>query len=170
MKSECAREEDVLDMLAAQRWPGRCDPELMAHIGACTVCNDLLTAASALREDQDEVWRHARVPPSSLVWWRAQARARDEAARAAVRPIAFVQGVSAASAVWLALSLVRAFPIRFRIDWHGWVAILRAGVPDLSTAAHSVPGGPSLLIAVAASLLLAPVVLFFIVREVLREE
>src|SRR5919107_557958 len=151
MRTECAREEDVLDMLSAQRWPGRCDPELIAHIRACTVCDDLVTAASALRDDHEDIWRDARVPASSLVWWRAQARAREEAARAAVRPIAFVQGVAAASAVWLALSLLRAFPIRFGADWHGLITMLRTGLPDVSAAAHSVPGGTSLLMAVAAS-------------------
>jgi hypothetical protein len=33
----CAREEDVLDMLAARRWPDRCEPELEEHIRACGI-------------------------------------------------------------------------------------------------------------------------------------
>jgi hypothetical protein len=170
MRIECAREDDVLDMLAAQRWPRRCDAELMAHISECRLCDDLVTAAAALRDDQDRTWREARVPASSLVWWRAQSRAREEAARAAVRPIAFVQGVAAASAVWIAVSMLRAFPIRFRAGWHGLAGIVRAGMPDVSALMQAVPGGAPLLMAVAASILLAPVVLFFVVREVLREQ
>ena len=39
------------------------------------------------------------------MWWRAQVRARTEAARLASRPITVVQGISAATAVGVMLAL-----------------------------------------------------------------
>src|SRR3954468_14985839 len=95
---ECPREQDVLDAVAANRWPGRCDADLEAHILACAVCSDLAIAGAALRAEHDQAWSEARIPTSSAVWWRAQVRAREEAARAAARPIAFVQGIAVACA------------------------------------------------------------------------
>jgi hypothetical protein len=166
----CAREQDVLDMLAAHRWPGRCEPELEEHIRACGICGDLAAAAAALLDEHECAWNEARVPASGVVWWRAQVRAREEAARAAARPIAFVQGVAASCAVWVALSLLRAFPPMAGLKWREWATALAAKVPDFSAVAASVPGGEPFLIVVGASLLLAPVVLFIGLREALREE
>src|ERR671932_499558 len=110
MKIECAREQDVLDALAAQRWPARCDDELRDHVAACDICSDLIVAASALLDDQETAYSEARIPPAGLVWWRARLRAREEAARAAARPLAFIQGVAASAAVWLLVTFVRAVP------------------------------------------------------------
>jgi hypothetical protein len=166
----CAREQDVLDVLAARRWPGRCEPELEEHIRVCGICGDLAAAAAALLDEHECAWGEARVPASGVVWWRAQVRAREEAARAAARPIAFVQGVAASCAVWVAFSLLRAFPPRTGLNWRGWVTSLAGIVPDFSAVAASVPGGLSFLIVVGASLFLAPVVLFIGLREALREE
>ena len=167
---DCAREQDVLDMLAARRWPGRCEPELEAHIRACAICGDLTAAAAALLDEHESAWGEARVPASGVVWWRAQVRAREEAARAAARPIAFVQGVAASCAVWVAISLLRAFPLQAGPNWRGWATGLVGKLPDFSAAAASVPGGLPFLIVVGASLVLAPVVLFIGLREALREE
>ena len=48
----------------------------------------------------------AAPPSSAIVWWRAQMRARQEAARAAGRPISIVHGFAIACAAGLALSLI----------------------------------------------------------------
>jgi hypothetical protein len=48
----------------------------------------------------------AAPPSSAIVWWRAQMRARQEAARAADRPISIVHGFAIACAAGLALSLI----------------------------------------------------------------
>jgi hypothetical protein len=48
----------------------------------------------------------ATPPSSAIVWWRAQMRARQEAARAAERPITIVHALAIASGVGLAVSLV----------------------------------------------------------------
>src|SRR6185503_10363379 len=50
---------------------------------------------------------HEATPPSgAIVWWRAQMRARQEAAQAAGRPITIVHGLAIACAAGLALSLI----------------------------------------------------------------
>jgi hypothetical protein len=169
MNADCTREEDVLEMLAARRWPDRCEEELEAHIRTCGTCGDLVTAAGALLEENEYAWREARVPAPAVVWWRAQVRGREEAARAAARPIAFIQGVAASCAVWVAVSLLRAFPLPLA-HWRDWLAALSPGVPDLPSIAAAIPGGMPFLMAAGALLLLGPIALFFVLREALREE
>ena len=85
---ECPRESDVLDAVASARWPDRVSPALVAHVASCDVCADVAVVAQALRDDQDRAWQEASVPSSGQVWWRAEMRAKQEAIRAASRPIA----------------------------------------------------------------------------------
>jgi hypothetical protein len=99
MPWECAREQDVLDAMASRRWPDR-DPEIAAHVNACSVCSDLVQVAAAFRDDQDVAWSEAvPLPSGEVIWWRAQVRARAEAQRLAARPITIVQGLGAAAAI-----------------------------------------------------------------------
>ena len=166
MTCECPHEQDVLDALAARRWPARCDEELRAHVAACTLCTDLIEVASALLVEQESAWQEATVPPSSVVWWRAQIRAREEAARSAARPVAFMQGVAASLALWIAVVVLRAIPWPGMPNWRGWVAGLvpSVSVPDFSTLAAAVPGGwllLALVLVLGAWLVLAPVAIYF---------
>ena len=48
----------------------------------------------------------AAPPSSAIVWWRAQMRARQEAALAAERPITIIHGLAIAAGAGLALSLI----------------------------------------------------------------
>jgi hypothetical protein len=167
MRIDCEREPDVLDALAAQRWPERCDDELRVHVQACPICLDLVQVASALLEDHDTTYHDAPVPPSGIVWWRAQLRAREEDARAAARPIAFIQGVAVSVAVWLVVTVLRAVPASTIAAWKaGAVALVprvSVPVPDLAAVAAAVPAGVLLL--VGAMLLLAPLAIYFAVAE-----
>ena len=155
----------MLDALSAQRWPAQSDEDVRAHVAACTLCTDLIEVASALREDHEAAWTGARVPPSGVVWWSAQVRAREEAARTAARPIAFVQGVAASCAVWLAVSVLRALPMPPAPDWRGWLAGFSTSVPfslpDASILASLPFGGAVLLLVLGAWLVLAPVAIYF---------
>lgn len=168
MKIECAREQDVLDTLAAQRWPARCDADLRTHVASCAICADLVAVAAALLDDGEVAWREARTPPSGVVWWRAQLRAREEAARAAARPIAFVQGVAAACALWLMVASLRAVPPGMP-DWRGWLGGLTSSaasaVPDLTQVMAILPGRMVFVLIAAAWLLLAPVAIYLAVHE-----
>jgi hypothetical protein len=167
MTCECSREQDVLDALSARRWPERCDADLRAHVASCAICADLVDVATALLEDHEVAWHDALVPPSGVVWWRAQLRAREEAARAAARPLAFIQGVAASVAVWLVLALVRAVPPAYLSTWRAWVMGLVPDItvrmPDVSRVTGAVP--LSILVLLAAWLLLAPVAIYFAVVD-----
>jgi hypothetical protein len=172
VKCECPHEQDVLDALAAQRWPARCDGDLRAHVASCALCTDLIEVASALLDDQESAWHEARVPPSSVIWWRAQIRAREEAARSAARPVAFMQGVAASLALWIAVVVLRAIPWPGMPDWRGWLANrvpdVSLSLPDLSTIATGLPGGwllVALLLVVGAWALLAPVAIYFAAHD-----
>lgn len=166
MTAECSCEEDVLDAIAARRWPGRCDAELRAHVTSCGLCTDLVEVATALLEDRELAWSDARIPPSGVVWWRAQLRAREDAARAAARPLAFIQGVAASVALWLVVTIVRAVPAADVSAWRAWIA---TSIPSISFTADDaarllqvtgiVP--ISILCLLAAWLVLAPVAIYF---------
>jgi hypothetical protein len=167
MKIECEREQDVLDALAAQRWPARCDDELRTHVEQCRLCTDLAAVASALLDEQDTACCDVDLPPSGLVWWRAQLRAREEDARAAARPIAFVQGVAASVAVWLIVTLVRSVPTATLVVWKEWLAgfvpHVTEPLPGITALTAGLPF--AVLLVAGAALLLAPLVIYFAVNE-----
>jgi hypothetical protein len=168
--TECTREQDAIDAVAAGRWPARCDDELRAHVAGCAICADVVTVARALQEEHECAWRDARVPPSGRVWWRAEMRARREAAQRAAQPITFVQGIAGACAagmvvaliglvwpwVWESLGLVTAVK-----------SVVGAGRLELATLSAAMPPQIvlSLAIALAAGLVLTPLALYFVFSE-----
>jgi hypothetical protein len=173
MQTECVREQDVLDAVSAGRWPvrrsDRIDAELRDHIEGCPVCQDVASVFAAISDDRELAWKEAVVPPASVVWWRAQIRAREEAARAAGRPIAIAQGVAVGGLVAAALALVPfAFP---------WVIRASAAISDLAAwltpRAEAVSNAFALVTGIAlpllpfavASIVLAPILLYYALTE-----
>ena len=53
----------------------------------CPECGPLVALVAEIRREYDDTRKDARVPTPEIVWWRAQMRARQEASRAAARPI-----------------------------------------------------------------------------------
>lgn len=98
----CIREDEILRAIEARHWPERCDEELRAHVAACAACADLVDVATALTGEHEEAMHAAHVPPSGAVWYRAQLRVRQDAARSVRRVINAVQ----AAAVLVALVAV----------------------------------------------------------------
>ena len=92
---ECAREQDLLDALTSGRWPERCEVELREHVHNCSICTDLAEVVGALFDVRDVIYADVAVPASGTVWWRAQIRARREAAMQAARPVTIVQAAAA---------------------------------------------------------------------------
>ena len=135
----CLRESEILRAIESRHWPERCDDELRAHAASCADCADLVEVATALTDDRDDSVHAAHVPPSGAVWWRAQMRARQEAARTARRAISAMQ--AAAVLVALIALFVIVGPIHF-------------AVPPLPV-----------ILALALPLLLAPVAVYFAVTE-----
>ena len=114
----------------------------------CPECGPLVALAEQIRREFEHTQQHAQVPTAEIVWWRAQMRAREEAARTAARPIVFTQALAVAALIGLLISVVG-----------------RLTLPALSWAVFpEFPAGlPLLAIAIAAVcwLVIAPAVLYF---------
>lgn len=104
--AECLREQDVVNAIATGRWPDRCDEDLAAHVAACEGCRDLASTLGVLSESWADARAGARLPAAGTVWWRAQVRARQEAARAATRPLTVAQIIGGTIAAALALAVL----------------------------------------------------------------
>lgn len=99
----CDREAAVETAVRLDRW----SDELRSHAASCDVCRDVVAVGQFLRREADEAFA-GPMPDAELIWWKAQLMARQEAARRAARPIAFVESaacacgllVVAAAAVW----------------------------------------------------------------------
>lgn len=122
----CPHEADVLDLVAIDQWPQCADASLQAHAASCPLCAEVASIATAVRE-----WGNAEAVPrmteSSVVWHRAQVRARSEAARAAFRPLWLAQGF-AATALIVALVWIGPSP-----NWYTsvWQSVTRS-VPSVA--------------------------------------
>ena len=134
---ECPREQEVVDVLTTRQWPERCGAELQAHVAACEGCRDLVTIIAPLGDAWLEHRAEAHVPASGMVWWRAQMRARREAARAAARPITVFQAIAGLAGLvlivgtvaWLSPWLATAFTSSF--------ATIPVTLPGVRAAASS---------------------------------
>ena len=102
----CEREFDVLDAVMSGRWPDGCEDELRTHAQQCAVCVDLIAVAHAVRSEHLAEMHEANVPPSGVVWWKAQRRARHEAVAAAQRAITAVQTGTMAVAVIIGIAII----------------------------------------------------------------
>ena len=79
----------------------RQEPELTDAQIEAIVSDAIAAEASAAR-------REAAPPSSAIVWWRAQMRARQEAARAVERPLTIAHGVAIACGIGLFLAITGA--------------------------------------------------------------
>ena len=83
----CEFESEVLAAVMEARWPECAGAELRAHVEECAICRDVAATAAAFEADRETLRAEAALPDAGLVWWRAQLRARREAAKVAGRPI-----------------------------------------------------------------------------------
>ena len=141
---ECTHESDVLMMVTTGRWPERAPSELRDHVLACDVCNELAIAASAI-DSEASLRPLPSLPSAGSVWWRAQLRARQEAAKAVVRPITAAQALSMAVLFGLAGAVFGATASWFQgaLRWFGGaLGTLRDNVrfPTLPTLPQDLSG------------------------------
>ena len=113
----------------------------------CPVCGPLVALAEQIRREFEHTQTHARVPTPEIVWWRAQMRAREEAARTAARPILFTQALAVAALVGLLVSVVGRLTLPV-LTWSGFQ--LQPGLPLRPIA-----------IAAACGLIIAPAALYY---------
>jgi predicted anti-sigma-YlaC factor YlaD len=88
---ECPFESEVVAAAIVGRSPGQFDAELRAHLDACSSCREVGEISRFLSAERGTAQAEAHPPSADLVWWRAQRRARLEAARAAEAPVRTAQ-------------------------------------------------------------------------------
>lgn len=160
---ECPREQDVLDAIASRRWPDRLPEELASHLRACEACADLAEVAGALRDDYDEAWGRARVPSAGVVWWRAEMRARAEAARVVSRPLLAIQVLAPLCVLAAAASWVFAGGGTAAVGWlDAWRDV--ASLAASGVTVEELSGVRAVLIFALASVLVLPAALYFALR------
>jgi hypothetical protein len=161
--AECPREQDLLDALVSARWPDRCDEGLRAHVAGCAACADIATVAVPLLYEDEQTYHNARVPPSGLVWWRAELRARQETARIASRPVTVVQWLTVACTAALVAAAGQYVMPSLR-GWTTWLGGIAAafdfGRVEVVGLQYLAPLGLLPWIALAVCLVVAPVAIY----------
>ncbi len=113
----------------------------------CPECGPLVLLAQQIRQEFEHTTRTARVPTPEIIWWRAQMRARQEAARKAARPIVFTQALAIAALIGLLVSVAGRLTLP---------ALSLGVLPALSVGMPFV----YLVLATASCLLLAPLLVY----------
>jgi len=90
--------------------------------------------ADAIAAEASSARREAQPPSSAIVWWRAQMRARHEAARAVQRPLTVVHALAIACGAGLLLSLVGTAAVGVKGSF-AWLTALYGSVTAPATAA-----------------------------------
>jgi hypothetical protein len=132
--SSCAHESDVLDLVVMEQWPARAERSLVAHVESCATCRDLVTSVGAVVELRDGALRPL-VPDASIVWHRAQLRARQDAARQAARPMFAAQMVALSAFVAAGVLWIVTGAAGFETAW-AWITRL---VPSTESVALTTP-------------------------------
>jgi hypothetical protein len=160
--TECLREADVVDAIAAGSWPDQAPAELHAHVATCAVCADLALVAAGLHEDgvaAREALAAVPLPSAGQVWWRAELRARQEKALLAQRPIAAVQVVALVAVGLMLASGLWAFAP------DAWTWLTQAGTEAVVASARDLTGWGLLVVgAVAFWVIVAPVAVLMVLR------
>ena len=162
MTPSCPRETEVLDLVWTNQWPARAERSLVDHVAACEVCRDLATVAAAVGDLNDATVAELKVPDASVVWYRAQVRARQELTRRATRPVAAVQVAAAVVGVGGLFTVWRLGGASL-VEW--WQGVSTPQLPQLGVwselvALASAPVWPWVLAAAAAWALMVPAALY----------
>lgn len=174
-RTECPHEDEVVSAVQTNRWPRRTAPELVTHVADCQICSDLVAVVSAFEVEQGEAGLPYRPPDATVVWVRAQMRARVEAERLAARPITFAQAAGLATAVGVVGAVFGATATWFQTPvasawssvWSSVKSLASVQPPALPSALVSLFATHGVLLACAAvaCLVLAPVAVYLTVRE-----
>jgi hypothetical protein len=153
---DCRFETAVLDEIEAGRWPAGSPAALCEHVASCPVCADVALVAAEMRETDAAAAAPVALPSAGQVWWRAELRARHEAARLAQRPVLAVQVVAAVVCVLALVAGLRSFAP------NAWAWFVQAAGP--SQAGEG--GGWNLLLifAIGFWVVLAPLAVYMVVR------
>lgn len=128
---ECSFESEVLAAVVEGRWPLAVEPSLREHAEACPLCSEVLTVADALAPDRQALKTAPSLPAAGTVWWRAQIRARRDAADAAARPLLVAQAAAFVVALAILGMAGKALLPSFTIlagEYGGWFFAAAAAV------------------------------------------
>jgi hypothetical protein len=160
----CTREAEALDAVLSGGWPASVDADLRAHVESCPVCADVVMVAAAMRDEHTLACQQAQLPSAGLVWWRAELRARQEAARTAARPMTFIQVIAGACGVGAALTLLGLLFARAQSAFGGVaIDVPWPDVPNIDPGAISslvTQWGVPLALGLGIWLVLVPVALY----------
>jgi hypothetical protein len=160
---ECAREGDIVDALATGRWPEQASDDLRAHAATCAICTDLVEVAGPLLAERGEIAESAHIPSSAVMWWRAQMRARQEAAREAGRPITVAQIIATTAALVVVCGVLYASAPWVR-EWFSTLPVMaRLELPTILADGPIVP--TAVIVIAGLMLLLTPAAVYFAFRE-----
>jgi hypothetical protein len=156
MNAECIREREVLELVRAGQWPASCEDEVRTHVAQCSHCDETVRVASVMTADLHAAMRTVQVPTSGVVWWRAQRRAREEAAQAATRAVTLVQAISVIVGLIAAMLAIDSTNFRraFTFASHEWLSAT-------TLSQWTVP----LAIGIAVWLAIAPVAVYLAVSR-----
>jgi hypothetical protein len=170
---ECSREQELLDALASDATQQDWSDDLLVHTQSCAICRDIVAVALPLLQDHHAAVEGVQPPSSGVVWWRAQMRARQEAARAATRPITLFQGLGAAAGAALFFVLLNTAAPMIS-GWFGGLSLFSGlGNPftftmpeiDLASLRPSTTVGTLLAGASVVCLLLGPLAVYFALSD-----
>jgi hypothetical protein len=116
----CEKEPAVTELLQSGRWPEACDAALRSHVENCAACSEVVLVAQLLQQESVSLLAEVKLPDAGLVWWKAQLRARREAAELATRPIALAERFALACG----MAVLLAFVFWKRADAHAWLGRL----------------------------------------------
>jgi len=174
-RMDCPHEADVLTMVYTGQWPERAPVELREHVATCATCADLATVSLAI--DEAHAAGHVPALPSSgTVWWRAQLRARQDAARQVGRPITVAHAALLAVAGGVAGAVFGATTDWFQrvlqrlggmfSDGGAWVRALELpSLPVPTDMAGAVATHGISLVMAAIGIAVATAVVFWAMRE-----
>jgi len=160
----CTREAELWDAIATGRWPETTSANLRAHVDSCSTCREFADITAAVHADGIESRRGAEPPTSAVVWWRAQMRAREEAARAVDRPITIAHALAVAAGFGVTLALLSVV-----VPWLGpfVVRLLQSAesVTMVQTVGLAQQWAPILAAALFLTIVLAPVALYLVLAD-----
>lgn len=156
---ECPREDELLAALQRTRELEACPAELQEHVAACASCASLADVVLRLLDEHHVATAHAPVPSAGTVWFRAQMRARHEAAQAAARPIGIVQAIGIACAVGLLAGGITLLSTSVG-PWLDWFGDLGLPSIELASLEGLAPATLTVLVAATMVVILAPVAIY----------
>ena len=167
MKRECVRSADLLAAMTGGPLFQLSDDELLKHAETCESCREMVTVVSALRAERDRLRHSVTVPSAGLVWWRAQLRARQQAALRATAPVTAVHAAALVAAIVASIVLVAVVA---RSVGTASMANFIPALPSWDETSQSLAAGSpilrySLMLGATAWLILGPVALYFAFRR-----